>query len=144
MAFLCILGKVVPENIVLFLYKNFLDQNFSKLSVLNQLLYSVSYFETTTSNASDFVPFFHNSTNFESKFLERFRFWNKMFYNASDFELNLIFLKKKQILMKVLLSENHFWIVLHQETPIFGAKRFLRNQQLFEKMEKKTVILSNL
>ena len=34
-------------------------------------MYNASYFESRVSNASDLEPFFHNSTNFESKILER-------------------------------------------------------------------------
>ena len=108
MAVLCILGKVVPEKLFSFFIKNFWIKLFKNIQFFNHLLYSVSYFETRTSNGSDFEPFFHNSTNFESKFLERFRFWNKRFYNASDFELNLIFLTKNRFWWKFCFQKITF------------------------------------
>ena len=143
MALLCILGKVVPEKLFSFFIKNFWIKLFKNIQFFNHLLYSVSYFETRTSNASDFEPFFHNSTNFESKFLERFRFWNKRFYNASDFELNLIFLTK-----------NRFWWKFCFQKITFGSfytkKRHFLQLSVFSetnnclKQWKKTAILSRL
>ena len=51
---------------------------------------------------------------------------------------------KKQILMKVLLKENQFWIVLRQKTPSYATLPFLKNQQMLKKLKKKTVFLSRL
>ena len=116
---------------------------------------------------------FRKKTCFESKFSRKIRLWTNFFttpqtfeekeYFVSKFELNIhiaskleskvsqrirfrseIVFFKKQILMKVLLKENHFWIVLRQKTPSYATLRFLKNQQLLNKLKKKTVFLSRL
>ena len=84
----------------------FLKNLFWKKSVSVSSLYNAAYFESKTSNASDLEPFFHNSTNLESKVLDCVRIRKKI-YNASDFEVKLI-CKKKQILMKVLFCRFAF------------------------------------
>ena len=89
LAFLSILGKVIPEKVV-FNKKAFCIKIFENYRFLNHILYNASYFESTDSNASDLEPFFYNSTNFESKILERVIFRKKMGYNAIDFEVELI------------------------------------------------------
>ena len=100
MAFLSILGKVVPEELFLII------KQFESKQFLNHFLYNGSNFESRVSNASDLEPFLHNSTKFESKLLERVIFRKKMFCTAWDFEVELIC--TKQTLMNVLLSESHF------------------------------------
>ena len=109
---------------------------------------------------------FRKKTCFESKFSRKIRLWTNFFttpqtfeekeYFVSKFELNIhiaskleskvsqrirfrseIVFFKKQILMKVLLKENHFWIVLRQKTPSYATLRFLKNQQLLNKLKKK-------
>ena len=87
LAFLSILGKVVPEKVLLN-KKAFRIEFFKFNQFLNHIVYHASYFESRSSNASDFEPFFHNSTKLESKkldrvtfrkkVLQRIRFWREM------------------------------------------------------------------
>ena len=136
LAFLCILGKVVPEKVVFFLYKKNLDQKISKYSVsesfvVQRVIFWIRNFKcvrprTVFSQLDKFrIEKFRTCQISEKKVLQRIRFWNE------------IDLKKKQILMKVLHLDNHFGIVLPQNLPSFAALRFLKNQQLYKKMEKK-------
>ena len=76
LAFLCILGKVVPEKIV-FKKKEFCIKIFETNQLLNQFLYNASYFESRISNALDLETIFQNSKIFGSNTLEHVRYREK-------------------------------------------------------------------
>ena len=87
LAFLSILGKIIPEKVV-FNRKAFCIKIFGNFQFLIHFLYNASYFESKVSNASDLEPFFHNSGKYESEILEcvtfrkkvlqRIRFWSEI------------------------------------------------------------------
>ena len=115
---------------------------FENNQFLKHLLYNASYFESRNSNASELDPVCHNSTDFESKFLERLSFRKKKIYNASDFE------------MKLICKENRFWwkfcfqtISLDRFTPKnanFCSYAFSQKRTIVKENEQKTVFLSTL
>ena len=124
------------ENCFFFFIKIFLDQIFWKYSVFESFVVPRVKFSIKDFNWVTLRAIFSQVDKFWIEILERVRFWKKVLQRIR-FWIELDFFNKKQTLMKVLLPENHFWIVLHQKTPLFAAKRFLRNQQLFKTMEKK-------
>ena len=134
LAFLCILGKVVPEKVVSFFIKVFFVSNFLKIfsfwinccktrHILNQefrMRQTWSRFFTTRQNSNRNIL---ERFRFRKKVLQRARFWSE-----------IVFLKK-QILMKLLLSENYFWIVLPKKK--FAAMRFQKTNNSWRKKWKK-------
>ena len=112
-----------------------MDQIFWKYSVFESFVVPRVKFSIKDFNWVTLRAIFSQVDKFWIEILERVRFWKKVLQRIR-FWIELDFFNKKQTLMKVLLPENHFWIVLHQKTPLFAAKRFLRNQQLFKTMEK--------
>ena len=64
-------------------------KTFENNQFLNRLLYNASHFDSRNSSASELDPFCHNSTDFESKVLERLSFRKKVsqrnrFWNEID------------------------------------------------------------
>ena len=118
-------------------------KTFEKNQFLNLFLFNASYFESRNSNASDLEPFFHNSTIFESRSLERV-------INPKKVPRGIIFRREidlyiqKKNLMNVLHSENQFWIFLTRGNANFCSYAFSQNPIFVEKIEKKTVFLSRL
>ena len=141
LAFCAFLEKFFRKKLFFFFIKVFFVSNFLKIIsfwinccktryILNQefrMRQTWSRFLTTRQNS-------------ERNILERFRFRKKVLQRAR-FWSEIVFLKK-QILMKLLLSEDYFWIVLPQKKlqPCVSRKPTI----LEEKIGKKTVFLAGL
>ena len=86
--------KLFRKKLFFFPLNNFFwIKTFENIQFLNHLLYKASKFESRNSNASELEPFLHNSTNFESKYLERVRFRKKSFTTHQVLKWNW-FIKK--------------------------------------------------
>ena len=141
LAFCAFLGKLFRKKVVFFFIKVFFVSNFLKIfsfwinccktrHILNQefrMRQTWSRFLTTrqSSNRNILERF-----RFRKKVLQRPRFWSE-----------IVFLKK-QILMKLLLSEDYFWIVLPQKK--FTAMRFQKTNNSWRENWKKKVFLAGL
>ena len=108
---------------------------------MNHFLYNESYFESRVTNASDLEPFFHNSTNFESKILERVIFRKKMVYTAWDFEVELY---KTDFDECFAFRKSLFWISLAHENANFCSYAFSQKPSIGEKSGRKNSFLSRL
>ena len=123
----------------LFRKKLFLIINrFESKQFLNHFLYNASFFESRVSNASNLQPFYHNSTNFESKSLERVLFRKKN-DTASELEVELLMCTKTDFVESFAFRKKIFGSFQPVKTPNFATMRFLKNNQLVKRMEEKPV-----
>ena len=109
----------------------------------NQFSYNTSYFESRVSNSLHSEPFSQNSKNCESKVLERVMFRKKMFYTASDFEVELICTKTDFdecfVFKKSILDLLTPWKRQLSQLCIFS-----KTNNWWKKKKEKTVLLSKL
>ena len=135
MASLSILGKVVPEKVLFLNKKAFWIKIFKFDQFLNHFLYHASYFESRSSNASDLEPFFHNSTKFESKKLERVTLRKKVLQRIrfwSEIDLN-----KNRLWWLFSFQKVIFWIFLAHENANFCSYAFSQKIPFGEKNWRK-------
>ena len=135
--------KLFRKKLFFFPLNNFFwIKTFENIQFLNHLLYKASKFESRNSNASELEPFLHNSTIFESKFLERVRFRKKKFYNASGFEVKLI-CKKNSFWWKFCFQKITFRSFYPKERPLLQLCVFSKTNNSFKKRKKNSFPIKN-
>ena len=95
LAFFCIHGKVVPGKVVLFLYKIFLDKNFSKYSVFESFVVQRLIFWIKNFKCVRLRAVFSQLDKFRIENFWTCQISEKKLYNASDFEVKLICKKNR-------------------------------------------------
>ena len=90
--------------------KQFLNNIFEIIQILDQFSYNASDFETRCVNVSDFELTLHILSNFEAKVQELVRLWIEIVFRTAVLMRNWEKIEKKTVFESHFLMRARFWI----------------------------------